>query len=181
MSLLKKSFIGWAIKKQLVLCVVILSLFNCKSDLKEDKIALNVFNQEVPTSNFLDKAFINEYVSKVISFQVENDVHTSNLTVDYPQGWLPSTFYVSILPFAEVSKDALVKQKLIKIVYDWAQNHTWGNKNKYLTKDMNANDAWKLGPRVHHGDDMACAQIYMDYYAMVDQNEKPEAQLQELD
>ncbi len=165
-----KLIINWAIKKQFVLCVVILSLFNCKYDLKQDKIALNVFNQEVPTSNFLDKAFINKYVTKVISFQIENDVHTSNQTVDYPQGWLPSTFYVSILPFAEVSKDALVKEKLIKIVHDWAQNHTWGDKYKYLTKEMNANDAWKLGPRVHHGDDMACAQVYMDYYAMVDQN-----------
>ncbi len=83
---------------------------------------------------------------RVANYELANpSKHDEDLAYDYINGWIPSTFYVSLIPLYEVSQN--------KKYLDAVKN--WGNKSK-----------WTCAPRFRHADDLVCGQVYLDLYKL---------------
>jgi len=95
--------------------------------------------------DYTTKEIIIQNMKRVADYELAHpSVHYSkNDTYNYPSGWVPSTFYLSLLPLYEATNDVKYKE----VVEAW-------------TKKVN----YKCAPRVVNPDDMICGQTFLDYY-----------------
>lgn len=95
-------------------------------------------------ASFLEKDVIVKNIRGVADYELEHpSTHSDDLAYDFVNGWIPSTFYVSLIPLYEAVKD----QKYMDAVKKWGET---GN--------------WDCAPRLRHADDIACGQVYLDLY-----------------
>lgn len=69
--------------------------------------------------------------------------HDTNIKFDYENGWVPATFYISLVPLYEYTGDTKYLQEVIN----------WGEQFQ-----------WSCAPRINHADDIACGQVFLDLY-----------------
>lgn len=94
--------------------------------------------------DYLKKEVISANMQRVADYELANpSTHDVNLKLDFQNGWIPSTFYVSLIPLYEAT-----------------------NNTKYLNAVKTWGDAvdWDLAPRFRHADDLVCGQVFLDYY-----------------
>jgi rhamnogalacturonyl hydrolase YesR len=77
---------------------------------------------------------------QVAEFQVDNPSHHRSKNRDFPNGWVPASFYIGMIQAYEATHDK----------YFLKQTQKWAKKNKY-----------ELGPRLRHADDHACGSVYL--------------------
>lgn len=93
----------------------------------------------------LNQVEIIENMKKVADYELANpSVHYSiDDEYNYPNGWIPATFYVSLVPLYEATNDYKYIDEVKK----------WGSQSE-----------WECAPRFRHADDIICGQIYLDLY-----------------
>ncbi|SHE36410.1 Rhamnogalacturonyl hydrolase YesR [Mariniphaga anaerophila] len=83
-------------------------------------------------------------IKRVADYELSHpSVHDYDLQHDFANGWIPSTFYVSLIPLYEATGDKKYLEEVKK----------WGNKTN-----------WTCAPRLNHADDIVCGQVYLDLY-----------------
>ncbi|MFI3316634.1 MAG: glycoside hydrolase family 88 protein [Rikenellaceae bacterium] len=95
-------------------------------------------------SNF-DPDTIVRNMERVAAYELANPSHhyAEDDPYNYPNGWVPSTFYISLIPLYEATQDS----QYIDAV------KAWGDKFD-----------WSCAPRLRHADDIVCGQIFLDLY-----------------
>jgi len=95
--------------------------------------------------SFIEKDAIIDNMKRVADYELAHP--SCHYSVDdeynYPSGWIPATFYVSLIPLYEATGDVKYLNKVKE----------WGNSTQ-----------WECAPRFRHADDMACGQVYLDLY-----------------
>lgn len=66
-----------------------------------------------------------------------------SIKYDFKNGWVPATFYMSMIPLYETTQDT----KYLQAVKQWGNSFDW-----------------ECAPRLHHADDIACGQVFLDLY-----------------
>jgi len=86
---------------------------------------------------------IESIMKSVCNYQIENPSRHTSKNRDFPNGWVPASFYTGVMEAYRSTNDA----DYLK----YAQN--WAEKNEF-----------KPGPRLRHADDHCCGQTYLDLY-----------------
>tara|TARA_R110001606_G_scaffold399261_1_gene582849 strand:- start:14778 stop:15944 length:1167 start_codon:yes stop_codon:yes gene_type:complete len=125
----RKTYLNMKYIKYLTLTLIfILNLSSCKS-------------KDV---DYLEKDVILGNITRVADYELNHpSTHDQDLDYDYKNGWIPATFYVSLVPLYEATSDS----KYLEAV------KAWGAKTE-----------WDLAPRFRHADDIVCGQVYLDFY-----------------
>ncbi len=86
---------------------------------------------------------IKELMKRVAKYQIENPTPHRSQNRDYPNGWVPASFYIGVMSAFEATGD--------KYYFDRASE--WAQSNKY-----------RMGPRLRHADDHACGSVYLSLH-----------------
>ncbi|KAA5824808.1 glycoside hydrolase family 88 protein [Algibacter amylolyticus] len=93
---------------------------------------------------YLKKETIILNMQKVADYELanpsRNNIKKNN---DFDNGWVPSTFYISLVPLYEATNN----EKYLNAVEDWGNSFDWD-----------------CAPRLRHADDLACGQVFLDLY-----------------
>ena len=93
--------------------------------------------------NYLKRDVILSNMQNVADYELAHPTHENNVEIDYNNGWVPSTFYVSLIPLFEASDNA----RYLSAVKDWGNSFSWD-----------------CAPRFRHADDLVCGQVFLDLY-----------------
>jgi rhamnogalacturonyl hydrolase YesR len=110
----------------IVICTVI---FSCDST----KIKDDYYKRET----------IIKLMKDVCDYQLENPTPHHNPKKNYPNGWVPASFYTGVMALFQTTGDEKYLNQALK----------WADQNK-----------WKPAPRLRHADDIVCGQTYLELY-----------------
>jgi len=97
-------------------------------------------NDDLNASQKLEIKEIKRIMMDVASYQVKNPTHHRSKNRDFPNGWVPASFYIGMITAYEATQDK----------YYLKRTQKWAKKNNY-----------ELGPRLRHADDHACGSVYL--------------------
>lgn len=86
---------------------------------------------------------IKKQMKLVAEYQVINPSRHRSQNRDFPNGWVPASFYIGMMGAFESTGDKYYRNETLK----------WAEMNNY-----------KLGPRLRHADDHACGSVYLSLY-----------------
>lgn len=93
---------------------------------------------EASTRSTLRK--IEQDMLKVAKYQLEHPSHHRSASKDFPNGWVPSAFYIGVVgAFEATGNDFYLEQAM-----EWAELNNFA-----------------MGPRLRHADDHACGSVYL--------------------
>ena len=82
-------------------------------------------------------------MKSVATYQLQNPTHHRSANRDYPNGWVPASFYIGVVAAYEATGDDFYLSNAKK----WAESNIF-----------------TLGPRLRHADDHACGSVYLSIY-----------------
>lgn len=94
--------------------------------------------------DYLSEELILSNIQKVPDYELAHpSVHNYNIKYDFKNGWIPSTFYISLIPLYEAT-----------------------NESRYFdsVKSWGSSVDWECAPRFRHAVDIACGQVFWDLY-----------------
>lgn len=83
---------------------------------------------------------VKKIMLKVAKYQVKNPSRHRSANRDFPNGWVPASFYIGVMGAYEATGNK----------YYLKQAQTWAESNDYA-----------MGPRLRHADDHACGSVYI--------------------
>jgi unsaturated rhamnogalacturonyl hydrolase len=84
-----------------------------------------------------------ELMKKVCDYQIVNPSHHYSKNKDFPNGWVPASFYTGVMATYYTTKDNKYLDQALK----WAEENNW-----------------QPGPRLRVADDHCCGQTYLELY-----------------
>ncbi len=86
---------------------------------------------------------VKEQMKLVAKYQIENPTHHRSKNRDYPNGWVPASFYIGVMGAYGATGDKYYSENAIR----------WSKSNNY-----------NMGPRLRHADDHACGSVYLSLH-----------------
>ncbi|NQV30339.1 MAG: glycoside hydrolase family 88 protein [Candidatus Marinimicrobia bacterium] len=86
---------------------------------------------------------IQEQMKRVAQYQIKNPTHHRSTNRNFPNGWVPASFYIGVIGAYEATGDKYYSESAL----------AWAKSNKYT-----------LGPRLRHADDHACGSVYLSLH-----------------
>ena len=99
----------------------------------------------------LDVNEIKDQMKQVARYQIENPTHHRSQNRDYPNGWVPASFYIGVMGAFEATGDKYYSEHATR----------WAKMNNYT-----------MGPRLRHADDHACGSVYLSLHPNLKSDER---------
>ncbi|MEA3288376.1 MAG: glycoside hydrolase family 88 protein [Candidatus Marinimicrobia bacterium] len=95
-------------------------------------------------STLLTSVQVKKQMKAVAKYQIKNPSRHRSKNRDFPNGWVPASFYIGVMAAHEATGDK----------YYLKQARKWAEANNYA-----------MGPRLRHADDHACGSVYLSLHA----------------
>lgn len=90
-------------------------------------------------------------MKSVFYYQLQNPSRHTSRNRDYPNGWVPSSFYAGVIEAYKATDD----DDYLVAVSEWAEENDY-----------------RPGPRARHADDLLCGQVYLDLNTLIPEERK---------
>jgi len=103
---------------------------------------VTIYSEEIDKEIYSPQKIV-ELMKKVADYQIAHPSHHYSKSKDFPNGWVPASFYTGVMALYETTKDEKYLDAAI----------AWGEKNN-----------WDTAPRLAYADDYACGQTYIETF-----------------